>query len=313
MSNTVGCALSTVNYVWKKFKNTGNVDNCPRSGRPRKTSKTQDRSLRRICLKSRKSTSKQMNAEWKKCKTHVCDRTVRNRLNEMGYLFCKAKTKPLLTKQYRLQRLRWARQHRNWGVDDWKAVIFSDESRVCVGSGDGAGRFVWRRSTEKFSEECLLRKQKFAASIMVWGCMSSRGTGKMCIVNGTVNSTVYQDILETFLIPSIEDMFGDADITFQDDNASCHRSKAVKLFLHNKDINSMSWPANSPDLNPIENLWWQLKRLVDNKSPTSKELLKTALKLSWAEISNDYCNTLVQSMPARIKAVIKTKRVPTKY
>uniref|UniRef100_A0A672T8Q8 Tc1-like transposase DDE domain-containing protein n=1 Tax=Sinocyclocheilus grahami TaxID=75366 RepID=A0A672T8Q8_SINGR len=100
---------------------------------------------------------------------------------------------------------------------------------------------------------CLKKTTKFPNSFMVWGCsMSGKGPGEMAILTSTVNAQMYIEILDTFLIPSIEKTFGDNDVIFQDDNASCHRAKSVEAFLQERDINSMTWPANNPDLNPIE-------------------------------------------------------------
>ena len=101
------------------------------------------------------------------------------------------------------------------------------------------------------------------------------------------------DILDTFLIPSIERMFGNDEIIFQDDNASCHRAKTVKTFLEERHIRSMSWPANSPDVNPIENLWWKLKKMVHDKAPTCKaDLAKQSDKVGARLMKSTVCHSL---------------------
>lgn len=316
VSKVTGCSQGMISNLWAKYKRTGSVKNGIRSGRPRSTSVNQDKHLITICRKMRKSTSKQMNVEWTKIlKTAVCDRTLRNRLHEHGYSFRKVKTKPLLSKKHRRERLRWAKQHRNWTIDVWNTVIFSDESRICVGSGDDVGRFVWRLPSEKFHASCLKSSIKFPQGIMIWGCMSSKGTGKLCILNTTVNANVYCEILEHFLIPTIEEQF-DAEnipVIFQDDNARCHRGRAVQAYLRSINVKTMAWPAQSPDMNPIENVWRELKKRVEYMKPTTKDELLAAIQHCWKEIDAEFCQKLVESMPKRITEVIKARGGATKY
>ena len=101
---------------------------------------------------------------------------------------------------------------------------------------------------------------------------------------------------------------------FMQDGAPCHRAKIVTQFLKSKKIRILDWPGNSPDLNPIENLWSILKDKVSEKQPTSAKMLEQAIKEVWVrELSNEYCQSLVESMPRRLEAVIKAKSGPTKY
>uniref|UniRef100_A0A3Q2ZAS5 Tc1-like transposase DDE domain-containing protein n=1 Tax=Kryptolebias marmoratus TaxID=37003 RepID=A0A3Q2ZAS5_KRYMA len=92
-----------------------------------------------------------------------------------------------------------------------------------------------------------------------------------------------------------------------------HRAKTVKTFLEERHIRSMSWPANSLDLNPIENLWWKLNKMVHDKAPTCKADLATAIRESWSQIAEQYCLSLIKSMPQRLQAVIKARGGATKY
>ena len=127
VAEILNCSHIAISYINKKFNESGSVVNRTRCGRPRSTSKRDDRQLRQSVQNMRRGTSNEINGKWAQ---NVCDRTVRNRINEMGYSFCKAKTKPFLTKLHRKKRLEWFKEHRHWTVDDWKKVIFSDESRV---------------------------------------------------------------------------------------------------------------------------------------------------------------------------------------
>ena len=75
----------------------------------------------------------------------------------------------------------------------------------------------------------------------------------------------------------------------------------------------MEWPGNSPDLNPIENLWCVMKNKVSEKHPTSLSALQLAIKEVWVKgISSDYCCKLIESMPCRLQEVIKNKEGHTK-
>ena len=152
----------------------------------------------------------------------------------------------------------------------------------------------------------------FSFGFLIWACMSSKGPGKLAVFKTAVNSQTYIDILDHFLIPSIDNAFGDEDAVFQNDNVSCHREKCVRNFLVDRQIATMDWPANSPILNPIENMWQKLKKLLQAKSPLCKEDPIIAIRKCWKEINIDYCQSLITSVLARIKAVIKARGGATK-
>jgi len=109
-------------------------------------------------------------------------------------------------------------------------VIFRDESPVCFGQGDDAGTLVWCRSneTQKDDED---ENEHISTITDDMGLMSGKGPGKMAASNSTGNAQVDSDILDSFLNPSIQRRFGDAELILQDDDASFHREKRVQTFL----------------------------------------------------------------------------------
>ncbi|GFY05599.1 uncharacterized protein TNCV_4402661 [Trichonephila clavipes] len=100
---------------------------------------------------------------------------------------------------------------------------------------------------------------------MAWGCVSSHGVGRLHIVSGTVKAMDYIEILQNKLLPIARDLFGNQSWIFQDDNAPCHRAKVVQKGLKDHTVNRMNWPVQSPDLNPIKNLWFKIGNEISKK------------------------------------------------
>ncbi len=150
---------------------------------------------------------------------------------------------------------------------------------------------------------------KFPQSVMVWGAMSSAGVGPLCFLRSKVNTAVYQEVLELFVLPAADQLYGDADFIFQQDLAPAHSAKATSTWFKDHGIPVLNWPANSPDLNPIENLWGIVKRKMRYARPNNAEELKATIRATWALITPEQCHRPINSMPRRIAAVIQAKGV----
>ncbi len=160
---------------------------------------------------------------------------------------------------------------------------------------------------------CLKPSVKFPQSVMILAAMSSAGVGPLCFLKSTVNAAIYQEILEHFMLPSADKLYGDADFIFQQDLAPAHTAKGTKSWFSDHGVTVLDWPANSPDMNPIENLWGIVKRKMRDTRPNNADELKATVKETWASIPPQQCHKLITSMPRRIEAVIKAKGAPTKY
>ncbi len=227
-------------------------------------------------------------------------------------VFKKRATKPLLNQRQCQKRLTWAVEKKNWTVDQWSKVLFSDESKFCISFGNQGPR-VWRKSGDAQNPCCLKSSVKFPQSVMIWAALSSAGVGPLCFLKSTVNTAIYQEILEHFMLPSADKLYGDADFIFQQDLAPAHTAKGTKSWFNDHGVTVLDWPANSPDLNPIENLWGIVKRKMRDTRPNNADDLKAAIKATWASIPPQQCHKLITSMPRQIEAVIKAKGAPTKY
>ncbi len=170
------------------------------------------------------------------------------------------------------RRLASAKEKKNWTVAQWSKVLFSDESKFCISFGNQGPR-VWRKGGEARSQSCFKSSVKFPQSVMIWGAMSSAGVGPLCFLKTNVTAPVYLDFLERFMLPSADQLFKDADFLFQQDLAPAHTAKSTKSWLNDHGVGVLDWPANSPDLNPTENIWGIVKRKMRTRDQ----------KCRWAE------------------------------
>ncbi len=187
-------------------------------------------------------------------------------------------------------------EKKNWTVAQWSKVLFSDESKFSISFGNQGPR-VWKKSGEAQNPCCLKSSVKFLKSVMIWAAMSSAGVGTLCFLKSTVNAAIYQEILEHFMLPSADKLYGDADFIFQQDLAPAHTAKGTKSWFNDHGVTVLDWPANSPDLNPIENLWGIVKRKMRDTRPNNADDLKATVKETWAPIPPQQCHKLITSMP----------------
>ena len=92
---------------------------------------------------------------------------------------------------------------------------------------------------------------------------------------------------------------------FQNDGAPCHRAKIVSEWKEEHGVMCLDWPPQSPDLNPIENLWGDIKHALRNRAPSNLGELEANIVDIWNNIAVESCKTLVRSMPRRITAVLQ--------
>lgn len=219
----------------------------------------------------------------------------------------------MLTKLQKKKRLAFARSHNNWVSRNWDSVIFSDESRFEVCLGDNRKRVI-RQPSEAYNNDCLKRTVKFPKSIMVWGCMSAQGVGQLAFIDGTVNSGKYQHILEHYLLPSINNLKNaHGEYVFQQDGASCHTSRSTRKWLQDNGLETMPWPSSSPDLSPIETLWHEMKKKLRANPARNVQDLKIRLTEIWQSFTPDMCAKLLDTMPKRVKCVIRRKGDVTQF
>ena len=149
--------------------------------------------------------------------------------------------------------------------------------------------------------------------VMVWGCMSSNGIGELVFIDEYMDKLKYLQILKENLKKSAENMGILDTYKFYQDNDPKHTAYDVRLWCLYNCPKVVNPPPQSPDLNPIENLWDELEKNVQKSPIHSKPQLKERLQEEWAKISQLYLSKLEQSVPRRLLEVLQRKGRSTKY
>lgn len=147
---------------------------------------------------------------------------------------------------------------------------------------------------------------------MVWGAFSYFGVGPLFWIKETMDQVKYREILSDVMLPYATENMPDSWV-FQQDNDPKHTARAVKRWFEDNNVRIMGWPSQSPDLNPIEHLWQDVKRSLKGERFKRKEELFEKVKEKWTRTPIEKIHTLIESMPRRCKAVIESNGAPTKY
>ena len=287
----------------------------PRIGRPKKLT---PRDMRRIIAHirinriTRRLTLTQL---IRALDLEVHENTLQRVLNEIGYKWRVARRRPFLNKRDRKRRLKFARKHLYWTIEDWSRVLFSDEIFIKLFMERNSGDRVWRKEDEVFHPDCIhYKKHSQGMRNIFWEVFrkGKMGSGVFFNLNRgqTVDSVIYRDQillgpLKEFWMESFLDV---NQPIVMEDNTPVHKDVCVQT---RKDLGmiTLEHPPNSPDLNPIEIIWEHMKDIIgkDYSEVSSMQEMRRIVHELWDGYSNDKWDSLIESMPERMRKVIKAK------
>ena len=238
----------------------------------------------------------------------VSARTAQRRLVAAGYLSKRQKRCPCLTHDHRRQCHIWACRHQNWNHQHWSHVLFADESRFSRYHCDGRAWVRWFVG-ERLVDCCIQKTDgNFGPSFMVWEAFHASGKSELVVVDGKVNQQHYIGISHQNLHPWARATF-QRHFVLVHDNTTPHTARNMHNFLAGEEVEVMQWPAWSPDLNPREHIWNQMRlfiRDMDNP-PTTVARLREALLQACSALTPEKMEVLVQSMPRWLRAVMASR------
>ena len=245
----------------------------------------------------------------------VSTQTIRNRLREAGLRSRIAAQKPRLQPHHKAARRRWGRLTRGFTRNQWKNCLFTDECRFTLVPGTRRIR-VWRRRGERRHNPQMVNARELygGGGIMVWGGISHNGKTDLVEINGNLTGLRYRDeILQPHVLP-YAGAVGNGFILV-DDNARPHRHHQVNEFVEENGVERMDWPAKSPDLNPIEQVWAYMKERINRRLTEHHGIaqLRHMVQQEWANLPPQFVNRLVRSMNSRARQCVMYRGDYTDY
>lgn len=304
IQEALGCSAKMILNAkkWKERKEN--------RGGKRKTTIREDRNILKLTKANPFMSSSQIRQE---LSLPISPSTIRKRLIEANLQARRPRKVPLLNKRQVKNRMAFARQHTLWDSTKWRNILWSDESKIVLFDAHGSQQHVRRPPLLDFNPKYTKKTVKHGGSkIMIWGCFSWYGVGPLYKIDGILDADGYVSIMQNVMLPYAEEEMPLRWVYMQDNDPK-HASRKAKKWFADNNIRLLVWPAQSPDLNPIEHLWGDIKKAVSAAKPQNNKQLWEVCQEAWKSIPITRCRHLVESMPRRCAAVIANRGQATKY
>ena len=229
--------------------------------------------------------------------TSISTRTTCRQAHNIGFNNWVAIKKPFLSDSHLEQRLQFSKDHASCMLDNWRAVLWTDESSFEISKTSQQAK-VWQGTQTKYEPKNLAPTFKSGRTLtMVWGSFFSNKKGPLIVVPpGQREVTKFiENVYKKALFPYLQSTNPLHQLSLMEDNAPVHTAKASGAFLAANSIKKLIWPAQSPDLNPIKNVWFLLKSNIQELyQPQTVPEMHKALTQAWEDFPDSTLDHLVQ-------------------
>ena len=307
VENIFTCRQTVARFI-KRFIDTGTIARKEGSGRPSKITDQVLELVEQTMTADDETTAIQLHVLLTSCRIRLSLATILRSRILLGWTFRGSKYCQLVRHANKLKRFHWAVKYLpevlNHGFQD---VIYTDESTVQLESHR-------RHSYRKKGQPATLKpRPKHPTKVHVWAGISKKGATRIVIFEGIMDATLYIKILQTGLLPFIQRNYPESH-RFMQDNDPKHTSKKTAAFFNQEGVNWWKTPPESPDMNPIENLWHELKEFIRREvKPMNKSDLILGILRFWDTVDCQKCCKYINHLRKVIPRVIALRGAATGY
>ena len=304
----IAVSIKTLFLLVTKYKKTGMVADMPRAKREKLLNDEHYRVIDIALSQNDELTTRQLHSLLLECfpGLRVSLSTVKRARYDLGWVVTSPKYCQMIRDGNKEKRLAWCRKMKQ-DKERFDNVVFTDESSVML---ETHRKKCYRRKGEPRK---LKPCPKHPVKVHVWGGISKRGATSVVIFTGIMTAIRYTKILDAGLLPFVKKAFP-SGYRFQQDNDPKHCANYTRRYMAANNINWWPTPAESPDLNPIENIWGSMKEFLRNSyKPRGLQELKLGIKEFWMKLTPDVCTKYINHLQTVIPIVIEKHGGPSGY
>lgn len=301
-------SLRSIYRLWKKFCGHHTIADLPKNKRQRILNDKMLDMIDRLLMENDKVNARQLRDRLLDVhpELKVSLDTIKSYRKKKGWVCTRPHYCQLIRQVNKVKRLEWCLEQIN-NNERFENVIFSDECTVQL---EQHSKLYFRKERQP---RVLKQRPKHPPKVHIWGGISCRGATKIVIFTGTMNAIRYGNILSASLLPFITECYPEGH-RFQKDNDPKHTSRYIQNYFSRNDVVWWKTPPESPDLNPIENVWGSLKQFLRNQyKPKNLDDLKEGIQQFWSSLTPSICQDYIRHLHKVMPKVVEVSGNPSGY